>query len=390
MFGNLTKFGVIPRGLWNTVSYGVFPLYFAARHGILGIKPGKLAAWVIARQAVIGLREQLAATTATQHVIAMEWLQLQDYVSVGLLNTATSTITVTVGTPLPAPIDTLLISFDGGATFTHSVSSAAGSYSIDVSGVASPRVAYIVPATGTQEVGNNCGAYFTVENDPYWSYVKLLCGFDAATPVDESSAAQTLTVTGAFTRTADKPFVGSKSAYMPNAGASTANYITVSNPADFNFGTNPFTIEAWVCPYKLDTLYTRNIVASAISGDNGSWGLMFRGESPARLRFNIIGNTYYDSGTTKIAVNTWHHVAVCRNGTSLYIFIDGVLAATHTISASLSIGSAGGTALRIASDWFSSNTRMNGVMDELRITKGICRYTTGFSVFNYKFPRGGM
>lgn len=71
MLGNLTKFGVIPRGLWNTVSYGTILTYFSTRHVALGIKPGKLAAWVLAREAVVGPAPSDLATffTARQAII---------------------------------------------------------------------------------------------------------------------------------------------------------------------------------------------------------------------------------------------------------------------------------------------------------------------------------
>lgn len=54
-FTNLTLFGVIPKGLMNTVSYGALTLYMASRHVILGIQPGKLGANLPQRCAVLGI-----------------------------------------------------------------------------------------------------------------------------------------------------------------------------------------------------------------------------------------------------------------------------------------------------------------------------------------------
>lgn len=74
MLGNLTKFGVIPRGLWNTVSYGTILTYFSTRHVALGIKPGKLGAWVLAREAVVGVATTDIGTflSARQAVIGVK------------------------------------------------------------------------------------------------------------------------------------------------------------------------------------------------------------------------------------------------------------------------------------------------------------------------------
>lgn len=55
MFGSITKFGVIPRGPMNTVSYTALLIFFSSRHAVLGIQPGKLGAWIFARQGVFGL-----------------------------------------------------------------------------------------------------------------------------------------------------------------------------------------------------------------------------------------------------------------------------------------------------------------------------------------------
>lgn len=54
-FTNLTLFGVIPRPLRGTVSYGTLTLYMATRHVVLGIQPGKLGAWLFSRNAVLGM-----------------------------------------------------------------------------------------------------------------------------------------------------------------------------------------------------------------------------------------------------------------------------------------------------------------------------------------------
>lgn len=52
-FTNLTLFGVIPKGLMNTVSYGAMTLYMATRHVVLGIQPGKLGIQTASRSAIV-------------------------------------------------------------------------------------------------------------------------------------------------------------------------------------------------------------------------------------------------------------------------------------------------------------------------------------------------
>ena len=70
MLGNITKFGVIPRGPMSTVSYGAITAYFAVRSAILGIKPGKLAAWVFVRQGVVGITPgRLSVVETVRHSV---------------------------------------------------------------------------------------------------------------------------------------------------------------------------------------------------------------------------------------------------------------------------------------------------------------------------------
>ncbi len=71
-FTNITLFGVIPKGLLNTVSYGVLTLYMASRHVILGIQPGKMGAWLFSRNAVLGMSPgKLGIQTASCGVISL-------------------------------------------------------------------------------------------------------------------------------------------------------------------------------------------------------------------------------------------------------------------------------------------------------------------------------
>ena len=83
-------------------------------------------------------------------------------------------------------------------------------------------------------------------------------------------------------------------------------------------------------------------------------------------------------GTTTPAINTWHHVAVARSGTSTKLFLNGVQeGATFTgdtnnyiVGASRPMIGAGGPA---------GGLELNGWIDELRVSKGIARWTANFT-----------
>jgi hypothetical protein len=78
----------------------------------------------------------------------------------------------------------------------------------------------------------------------------------------------------------------------------------------------------------------------------------------------------YADLTTTLALNQWHHLALVRHGNDFTGYADGVgtplitsSSAIHNSSATLKIGENGG---------------VYGYLDEVRISKGVARYTDDF------------
>ena len=86
-------------------------------------------------------------------------------------------------------------------------------------------------------------------------------------------------------------------------------------------------------------------------------------------------------GTTKIntnddlATNQWQHVAVVRNGSSLKLYIDGVEKGSGTNNDNIQTTSE----LVIGSCHEKDDRYVTGYIDELRISKGIARWTEEFT-----------
>ena len=78
------------------------------------------------------------------------------------------------------------------------------------------------------------------------------------------------------------------------------------------------------------------------------------------------------TGTTVTAVNTWYHVAMCRSGSTVRLFVNGIQEASGTYSTNVT-----GTATTTIGGFTSSGYSMNGYLDDLRITKA-ARYTANF------------
>jgi hypothetical protein len=84
--------------------------------------------------------------------------------------------------------------------------------------------------------------------------------------------------------------------------------------------------------------------------------------------------------TLSMALDTWAALAITRSGSTIYWFKDGALLGSATDSTAYNFS--GG---RITSG-AGSGQSLVGFMDEVRITKGVCRYTASYAVATKAFP----
>ena len=153
----------------------------------------------------------------------------------------------------------------------------------------------------------------------------------------------------------------------------SSSFLSLSQITALSFGTNDFTIEAWIYPTTNPT------------GAGGFWAIIdARGGATARtyvagLRLvtgNLRGTIYIGSdiqGTTNIPLNTWTHLAFSRSGTALRSFVNGVLDINVTNSTNFA---AAGTQYIGALPDPAYDT---GYMSSIRIVKGVAVYTGNFT-----------
>jgi hypothetical protein len=170
----------------------------------------------------------------------------------------------------------------------------------------------------------------------------------------------------------------------------TGDYLTVPTSDDFGFGTGDFTID---CMIRFSSTALQGIIARENNPTGGSTFYMIRKEtlgSTFQIRFYVIeaGVTKADYTITtppSISLNTWYHLAVVRSGTNIYIFKDGV---SQTLTVTTAIGtnsiSNNGKKLVIGGHYDVSGD-FNGNIDELRISKGIARWTSNFTPYTYEY-----
>jgi hypothetical protein len=216
--------------------------------------------------------------------------------------------------------------------------------------------------------------------DPNFSNVSLLLHMDGSNGstsfIDNSINSLAVTANGnAQISTAQNKFGGASAAF-DGAGdylSVAANTLT-DLPGDF-------TIECWA---YFNSLGVAQTLLGKWGNTNRAW--LFSVDSATQLTFALGNNGGYStlfSRAMSISTNTWNHFAVCRAGTTIYQFVNGVQAgATGTSSANCSATQV--TAVGINTD--GNVYSVNGYIDEARITKGVARYTSNFTPPTVAFP----
>lgn len=147
------------------------------------------------------------------------------------------------------------------------------------------------------------------------------------------------------------------------------SYLKTASNDGFDFGLGDFTIEAWV---YLESNYQNNFILGA--SDNSSWYFGFNQNNQFGLGFGRrdIGWDIVDA-SGPFPVNVWQHVAVCRKGGIIRLFVNGQKVAESSNSISYS-----NQAISIGGGWDYGN--MHGYLDEVRIVKNLGIYEENFAV----------
>lgn len=155
----------------------------------------------------------------------------------------------------------------------------------------------------------------------------------------------------------------------------TGDYLVFPSKTQLDFSTGDFTIEAWIKP---TSIASDTFVVSSVGGG----GMFFGFQAGAGIGYGRTGVAWDYVSTTLPTVSTWQHVAVSRSGTSIRLFLNGTQIGTTQTSSqaynlavtTASVGSMG------ASLYFT------GYMQDIRVTKGVARYTSNFTAPTEAFP----
>ena len=274
------------------------------------------------------------------------------------------------------------------ATFTNSLDSSTGynlTIGADNAGDEILFYGWMTDARVVKGTAIYTSTTYTVPTAPLTAVTNtgFLAKFQNAAIFDNSMKNDLETVGNAQISTSVKKF-GTGSMYFDGTG----DQLSIPSSDALSLGTGNFTIELWmyhgtgayvnsqpVLIQNWSTTWAANywsFHADHNSGTAGKFTLWVH-------NFNS-GSSPMLTSTSTSKTSTWNHVAIVRNGNSFAMYVNGVSEATATFSGSMDGG--GTWPIYIG----GPNQAYDGYIDDVRITKGIARYTANFTAPTAPFP----
>lgn len=194
-------------------------------------------------------------------------------------------------------------------------------------------------------------------------------GADNNTFVDSSDNPLTITKYGNATQGTYSPYGDSWSTYLYSSG-----YMTFADSADFDIGAGDFCLEMWVFRNSLspNSLLAGQTYYSDGDGFFGSYVLILSSGYPQFVC--TTGGTPATqtvlSSSTVISTIRWNHIAVCRSGTTLSLYLNGTRTATTTYSSTIYNSN---YVFSLGNDT-TSFFPLNGSLSNVRLVKGSSPY----------------
>ena len=169
-------------------------------------------------------------------------------------------------------------------------------------------------------------------------------------------------------------FADTKSMYFDGTG----DYITVDD--GFHFGTGDFTFEFWL--YPTENLGAQQFINAETSGSGVTWSF----GCSSYAGYNGLTFSYGQYGTYTVGKyvnnywptqNTWTHLSVQRRNGIIEIFVDGTSQTLTTYNENGTFSDGANLTSNYTSRYFFNG--FEGYVQDLRITKGLGRYTEDFT-----------
>lgn len=154
-------------------------------------------------------------------------------------------------------------------------------------------------------------------------------------------------------------------------GSALDALFTRTNPA-LAFESGNFTVEFWV---NFTSIANRQDIMWWVPNDDTlRAGILWRQSGDALAYYDAAVGGAINAAWLPTA-GTWYHIALSRSGSTTRLFIDGTSVGTYGTVRPY----AASYRLFIGKDSASDSYPFTGYLDDIRITKGVARYTTNFT-----------
>jgi hypothetical protein len=217
------------------------------------------------------------------------------------------------------------------------------------------------------------GSTYTVPTAPPTAVTNtnFLANFTNGGIIDTSMSNDLETVNGAQISTTQSKF-GGASMYFDGTG----DYLVSPKTPNLVLG-DTWTIECWYRPESRTDTYP-TIVSVSPGNQNGTIAIFDRHQSYSSTFSFSVGSGAQVNCSTTVSNGTWYHLALVSNAGSVILYVNGTAdntAASRTTSDNTNRQVYVGCNF----DFATYSTEINGYIDDLRISKGLARYTANFT-----------
>lgn len=159
--------------------------------------------------------------------------------------------------------------------------------------------------------------------------------------------------------------------------------VTLDGSGDFAFGTGDWTVEGWIKLLSTPS-GTQSVFSGLPLGADGYYIGVSVATGPTKLRLEL-GYAGSILSSDSMPINQWVHFAGCKSSGQVRFYQNGVSVGAKADSSNFSIGAN----RPIFGMWgYSAIQKFTGLLDDVRFTKGVARYTAAFTPPAQAHPEG--
>jgi hypothetical protein len=211
----------------------------------------------------------------------------------------------------------------------------------------------------------------------YSTAPSVLLNFANGSIVD-SAGANNIITPGTATISSASKFGQGALTFDGTGGSTNSSSLVINTNSNLIMGTNDFTAEFWLNSTTGNDNYHRIVTSN--NGGFGGGTICFRHQSGGSFLF---GNTSA-SITCTLTPGVWYHICYSRKNYTGYAFLNGQLLGTYTDNTNYS------EQIQWLGGYYTAGTEQySGLLDDVRITKGVARYTSSFTPPARALPETG-